>query len=197
MMEKMDWLLPYLWKEEKWLLYQRNKGATEIDGETLQKWLKTEPEPEEIWDMAAAYLDIQETIEQHLLDEEKILWDPAWIWWDEKRKSLKLIYVPFDGFHNEKMPFLQELVKALWTACIGLEWKKEAAVYALYRLNTASEKCSAEWGKWRKWVENERLQLEDGKEKEKALEILTEKEEGHKKGSWFRRWKEKMPITFR
>ena len=190
MMGAIPWLLPFEWASGKDLIYQKGEGIS------LAEWIRTEKCEEEILDVLSAFFKNQKELEAYLIDEEKIMIDPEWIFWVKENKMLQLAYVPWDIPRGGRSSFAKCFAGLLWCAAVQQKWQNERLVLMLYRMQLAV-KHQDQPGYWIQWIEQERKKLrEPVLEKERALDILTEEEEETSIG-WFRRIKNMFPFAIR
>ena len=80
MMTAIPWLLPFEWSGEKELFYQKGQGLN------LIQWLKSEKSEESILEVIDAFFQNYKEADAYLIDEEKMILDPEWIFWEETKK---------------------------------------------------------------------------------------------------------------
>ena len=191
MMKAIPWLLPYEWISERELVYQRGEGKK------VTVWLQGEKKEEEILAVLEAFLQIQKEMESYLIDEEKLVLDPEWMYWDETEKQLRFAYVPWDTSSGNRSSFIKRFAQLLWNAGIHQKWQSERLILMLYRMQIAI-KHQNQPQQWCQWMEREKRKIKERDlVKEQALDILTEEEPKEGKIGWLRRLKEKFPIAVR
>lgn len=190
MLVVIPWLLPFEWKNGKELLYQKGEG------QSLTEWLKKERREDEILDVLENFLRNQKEAEAYLIDEEKVILDPEWMFWEAEKKILRLAYVPWDTWYGPRRSFEECFIKLLWCAAIQQKWQNERLILMLYRMQIAA-KHQDQPGGWNQWIEQEKRRIKErDMVKERALDILTETKE-EPSNRWFQRLKEKIPFAVR
>lgn len=188
MMRAVSWLLPFEWVTDKEVVYQRGSGAS------LRQWLDREPKREEVLKVVEAYAAVQSEVEQYLMDQDKFLWDPDWIYWDGEKEKLQLIYCPWDDSNSSGPDLLKRIGLYLWNKSICNQWKEEALLLLICHLNMAAQQNAISLSQW---LEKERKSEDKQRVQEEALDILMEKDSVHKARGWFQSMKEKFPFAFR
>ncbi len=190
MLGVIPWLLPYEWKNGKELLYQKGEGHS------LTEWLKKERREDEILEVLEHFFKNQKETEAYLIDEEKVILDPEWMFWEPEKKTLRLAYVPWDNWIGPRRSFAERFARLLWYAAIRQEWQNERLILMLYRMQIAA-KHQDQPGFWIQWIEQEKRRIKErDMVKERALDILTEEKE-EPSNRWFQRLKDKIPFAVR
>ena len=191
MMAAIPWLLPYEWIDGKELVYRKEEGLS------LSQWLQKERREEEILEIVEAFFQNHKELESYLIDEEKLIMDPEWIFWIEKEKKIRLAYIPWDVSGGVQNSFVKRFANLLWQAAVRQKWQNERLILMLYRMQIAVKHQNQPL-LWHQWIEREKRKMKERDlVKEQALDILTESEPLDKKKGWLRRWKEKLPIAVR
>lgn len=191
MMAAIPWLLPFKWIDGKELVYQKENAPN------LSQWLQKERGEEEILDVLESFFQNQKELEAYLIDEDKLVLDPEWIFWIEKEKRLRLAYVPWDVSGKSKNSFAKRFSGLLWCAALNQNWQNERLILMLYRMQVAV-KHQNQPRSWCQWIEQEKRKVKDRDlVKEQALDILTETELYDEKKGWFHRLREKIPFAIR
>lgn len=191
MMRAIPWLLPFEWVSGKELVYRKG------DGQNLLQWLQGEKREEEILEVLETFFHNEKELESYLIDEEKLILDPEWIFWVEKEKKLQLAYVPWDVFFGTHKSFVERVTKLLWCAAVDQKWQNERLILMLYRMQSAVRHQNQP-KQWIQWIEQEKRRIKERKPiKEQSLDILTEKESDEVEKSWFHRLKERFPFAIR
>lgn len=192
MMKAIPWLLPFAWKSETELIYEKGTGLN------LPAWLQTEKREDEIVNMVEAYLKIQRELESYLMDEEKLSYDPEWIFWEPIEKRLQFAYVPWDFPTGVHPSFLKRLTGMLCSASVNQRWQNERLILMLHRMQIAVKQNQDQLQLWTQWMERERKKMQERDAiKEQALDILTEEEPKKTEKGWLLWLKEKIPIVIR
>ena len=190
MLPSIPWLLPFEWRNGKELVYQKG------DGQSLMEWLKKERKEEDVLNVLESFLVNQRELEAYLIDEEKLILDPNWMFWVNERNILQLAYVPWDISLKGEHSFVWRFAKLLWYAAIQQKWQNERLILMLYRMQVAV-KHQDQPQFWLQWIEQEKRNIKERDlSKERALDILTEDQEDLSKG-WFQRFKDKFPFAVR
>ncbi len=192
MMKALVWLPTYEWKSSKELVYQRGKGIC------LLQWMQGEKKEEEILEIIDAFLKIQREIEPHLMDEEKLICDPEWIFWEPVKKALQVVYIPWDFQTGITASFLKRFSQLLWIAAVQQKWQNERLILMLYRMQITLKHNQNQPQLWTQWLEREKKKIKERDAvKEQALDILTEEAPAISKKAWFHKLKGKFPIAIR
>ena len=190
MMPSIPWLLPFEWENGKKLIYHKGEGLS------LVEWLKKEKNEEEILEVLEVFLQNQRELEAYLIDEEKLIVDPDWIFWVKEKKMLRLAYIPWDMVVGVNKSFMKRFVRLLWETAILQQWQNEKLILMLYRMQIAV-KHQDQPRLWSRWIEQEKRKIKERTLiKEQALDILTEEPEELMHG-WFQRIKNKFPFAVR
>ena len=191
MMAAIPWLLPYEWIDGNGLVYQK------INAPNLLQWLQKERREGEILEVLESFFHNYKELESYLIDEEKIVLDPEWVFWMEEEKRLRLAYVPWDVSGRVHSSFVKRFASLLWNTALKQKWQNERLILMLYRMQIAVLHQNQPQ-LWCQWIEGEKKKIKESDPvKEQALDILTEKEPYDEKKRWFRRFKEKFPIAIR
>ncbi len=193
MMKALTWIPEFEWRSSNELVYQKGTGIC------LLQWVREEKNEDEVLDIIDAFLKIQKEMEPHLMDEEKLLYDPEWIFWEPTKKLLQMVYVPWDFQIGMTVSFLKRFSQLLWTAATLQKWQNERLILMLYRMQvTLKHQNQPQLQLWTQWVEREKRKMrERDVMKEQALDILTEEDSVSNKRNWFYRIKSKIPIAIR
>ena len=192
MMKALSWLLPFEWHSGNELVYRKGKGVP------LPEWIRGEKKEEEVLNIIDTFLQIQGEMEPYLMDEEKLVYDPEWIFWDPVSEKLQFAYVPWDFQTGVQTSFIKRFAKMLWNAGINQKWQNEKLILMLYRMQIAVKHDQNQPQMWSQWIEGEKRRIKERDAiKEQALDILTEEDPGKPKRVWFRVLKEKFPIAIR
>ena len=192
MMKALTWLPVFEWRSSHELTYERGPGMC------LLQWLENEKKEEETLEIMEAFLKIQKEMEAYLMDEEKLIYDPQWIFWESSGKVLKIGYVPWDGQAGLASSFFKQFAKLLWIAAVEQKWQNERLILMLYRMQIALKQNQNQPQFWMEWIEQEKRRLKElDTVKEQALDILTEEETKVSKRNWLRGLKEWFPIAIR
>ena len=160
--------------------------------------LERKKKEEETLGIMEAFLKIQKEMEAYLMDEEKLIYDPQWIFWEASGKVLKIGYVPWDGQAGLASSFFKQFAKLLWIAAVEQKWQNERLILRLYRMQIALKQNQNQPQFWMEWIEQEKRRLKElDTVKEQALDILTEEETKVSKRNWLRGLKEWFPIAIR
>ncbi len=192
MMKALSWLLKFEWRSNNELVYERGTSIS------LLQWIENEMKEEEVLEVVEAFMKIQKEMESFLMDEEKLMYDPQWIFWEPSNKVLRMVYVPWDFQNGIAITFMKRFAKLLWTAAIEHKWQNERLILLLYRMQSALKQNQNQPQFWIQWIEKEKRRLKERDAvKEQALDILTEEEPIFSKRAWFRTLKERFPIAIR
>lgn len=192
MMEAIPWLLPFAWQSEKELVYQRGEG------QTIMEWLNQERSENEILALLERYTSIQQELESYLMDQDKLLLDPGWIFWNDMTNELQFAYIPWDFPVEAAGTFYKRFARLLHLSSVEKRWEKERLVLLLHRMEIAVKQYENQPLNWKSWIQQEKQKMKESEEiKEKALDILTEKETIPEEKSWFQVLKQKFPFAIR
>ncbi len=192
MMKELSWLPTFEWRSDHELVYRKGRGSC------LLQWLLEEKKEEDVLNVIDAFLMIQRDMEAYLMDEEKLIYDPEWIFWEPANKVLQMVYVPWDFQPGVTVSFYKRLAKLLWNAAVNQKWQNERLILMLYRMHIALKQNQNQPQMWIQWVEREKRRIKERDAvKEQALDILTEDEPAVSKRAWFRNLRERFPIAIR
>ena len=190
MLTAIPWLLPFEWRNGQELVYQKGTG------QRLTDWLKKEKREEEILDLLENYYKNQKDAEAYLIDKEKIILDPDWMFWENETKILRLAYIPWDISIGVQHSFVERFAKLIWYAAVQQKWQNERLILMLYRMQIAV-KHQNQPRLWDQWIEQEKRKIKElNLIKERALDILTEDSEENSK-NWIGRLKERFAVAVR
>lgn len=119
MMAAIGTLAPFRFLEDHGIEY-----APPLEMEPLSAWIRRGPAAGELESFLDAFQETLFVLEGYLLDPEKVLWDPGWIFYDEGKGKVRLVYVPFDGEEGAESVD-RKLCRFLWETASVKGWSGE------------------------------------------------------------------------
>lgn len=121
MLKVVKWLLPYEWEKEGRLIYFQGRGMSFSD------WLTRDPEAEDLKAFLVTMLDLCSDLENHLLDEDRLFFQPGWLWWEPEEQCIQAVYCPWlrqeskTGFSI----FFRRLLRMMMLRAVEDNWNQE------------------------------------------------------------------------
>jgi len=121
MLNVVKWLLPYQWTSKGQLVYFEGKG------QPFSHWLSGRPDTEDLWAFLSKMLDLCNDLESHLLDEDRLFFQPDWLWWDFESCCIQTIYCPWLTQPEQGgIPvYFQRLLRLMFRRAVADNWDRE------------------------------------------------------------------------
>lgn len=132
MLRAVDFMVPFRWRSECELIYSRPEKGT-----SLACWIRSRPDERHLQEFLEGVCQAFSALEGFLLDTDKIWWDPSWIYWEEERQKLRLVYLPWDQQGRYGVRFELGLSRLLWQSACRDEWQDDGV-----------QKLVMEYGMW-------------------------------------------------